>query len=41
MRSNYRKKCRELYAKGFSVSELAIMYHVPEYKVEAALEEVE
>jgi hypothetical protein len=38
MRKIYEKRIRELFADGFSISELGIMYKVSPYRVELALE---
>lgn len=41
MRKIYEKRIRELYAEGFSISELGIMYKVSIFRVELVLEAAE
>lgn len=41
MRKNQQKKIREFYDEGFSISELALMYEVSEYRIKKVLEEQE
>ena len=39
MRKDHKKSIKKFHSDGFSVSELAIMYHVSERRIELILEE--